>query len=519
MTPSTMQRTGRSSDRKLRAFSGAGCRRARGQAMVLAVVCMIVFCVGLLVLFNTGIVVNKKVQLNNAADAAAYSAAVQQARAYNLIAYLNRAEVANEIAISQMVSIHSWMNYTISATDHFADAINGVGYVLDIIGVGEELNLLAQELQEAKQFMEEGRDGMQKVFDIGISLMSEANVLYGGAQRAMADAEIGDIPLLAQSVITANTRQADDNTDREAQSLSTLGGAGLLTLQAEQANKSFVRLYQIPAARSPGSNPAPTADADRLNNIVMQERDDFTRERVGSIFGVINRKGGTDLVHYKRWVALDDLDLQFPMPFPLKDFDVPFAWAGAAAVTSNTGGGFANLVDNNPGWTSPYDGWRDNPYDGALNDNGKSGGQARKSPAEPDANDAILVKYQGLQSYEDVANKTYAVKSYQDSDDDGGSSVGPIFTVFVTQRDTDITTSSQIPGMAGQDEMKAPDQYNNNRMSALSSAQVYFDRPRSLFPRADGKRELGSLFSPYWQARLVDTPNKTRLEIAAADAL
>src|SRR6478736_5578023 len=110
-----------------RRAAGRRRRREAGQALVLAVVCMLVFVIGVLVLFNTGQVINKKVQLNNTADAAAYSAAVQQARAYNLIAYLNRAQVANEVATAQMVSMHSWMNFAISGTDHFADAVQVIG--------------------------------------------------------------------------------------------------------------------------------------------------------------------------------------------------------------------------------------------------------------------------------------------------------------------------------------------------------------------------------------------------------
>ena len=39
-------------------------------------------------------------------------------------------------------------------------------------------------------------------------------------------------------------------------------------------------------------------------------------------------------------------------------------------------------------------------------------------------------------------------------------------------------------------------------MRALSKAEVYFSRPSKLWKRADGKAELGSLYSPYWQARL-----------------
>ncbi|GMU68820.1 MAG: hypothetical protein AMXMBFR37_11520 [Steroidobacteraceae bacterium] len=41
------------------------------------------------------------------------------------------------------------------------------------------------------------------------------------------------------------------------------------------------------------------------------------------------------------------------------------------------------------------------------------------------------------------------------------------------------------------------------RMLALSSARVFHERPAR---RADGRRELGSLYSPYWQARLATPP-------------
>jgi hypothetical protein len=40
-------------------------------------------------------------------------------------------------------------------------------------------------------------------------------------------------------------------------------------------------------------------------------------------------------------------------------------------------------------------------------------------------------------------------------------------------------------------------------IKALSKAQSYFARPKKLFARGDGKTEYGSLYSPYWQARLM----------------
>ncbi|WP_245979002.1 pilus assembly protein TadG-related protein [Solilutibacter pythonis] len=60
--------------------------RQQGQALPLALIFLFVLCIGLLVTFNTGQVVNKKVELTNAADAAAYSVAAEQARAWNFAA-------------------------------------------------------------------------------------------------------------------------------------------------------------------------------------------------------------------------------------------------------------------------------------------------------------------------------------------------------------------------------------------------------------------------------------------------
>lgn len=491
--------------------------RERGQALVLALVCMLVFVVGVLVLFNTGQAVNKKVQLNNAADAAAYSAAVQQARAYNVIAYLNRAQVANEIATAQMVSIHSWMNFAISGTDHFAKGVQAIGIALDITvvaaEVGVELNEIATELNELKDTMQQLRNGMKSVFSIAIQGLSIANVAYAGAARAVTTGEIADIPSVVQTIIKQNTVDTAGSTDKAA----SLNAKSLILLasQAGVANESYVKLYRVPASRSPSSNPAHTADADRYANVVMEARDGFSASRDGN-FLFLHKRGGTDLVSYNRWVAIDTLNAKFKIPLIL-DIDVPMAWGGAAGVHSSSGAAFSNLADADTGWTSPYDNDRGHfdPYGGAVA-NGNAGKAARLQPATPSNADAILTGYRGLQSYEDIAaNK--AVAPYAEN---GSPDVGPVFSVLVEQAMTDVRTSSNI-GVGGPPDLVAPDKTQNNKMTALASAQVYFDRPRNLtvFRRADDHRELGSLFSPYWQARLVDTPRSVKLEIFGADAV
>jgi competence protein ComGC len=499
--------------------------RQRGQTLVLAMVCMVVFVVGVLVLFNTGQAVNKKVQLNNTADAAAYSVAVQQARAYNLIAYLNRAQVANEVAVAQMVSLHSWLNYTISGTDHFADAASDIGWALDFTGVGVEIGVVLNEvgnaLSEVKEGLQEARDGTKLAFSGFITVLSTANQLYSEASQAVLIADLGDVPIVAKNVVAAN---AAANTTDKPMALN-VASYGVLESQAVVANQQYVRLYKVPHSVTANGNPGRTSDGDRYANVVMEARDGFSRDRNADFF-VLHKRGGTDIVGYNRWVGLDSLNMNIHIPLPfVPDVNLALAWGGAAAVLADTRKGFDQITKVNNGWTSPYDNDRGTyaPYNGG-GDNGSAGGKARSEPAESgdgyDYTKALLTGYHGLLSYEDVVANKATVPYVNDGDTNRSDDAGPIFSVLVEQKMADIRTSSNIPKLANKNDLVVPDKMQNDKMTGLASAQVYFDRPQSLFPRAnDSRRELGSLFSPYWQARLIDTPKTVKAEIFAADAV
>jgi len=86
-------------------------RRQKGQAMVFSLLFMAVCIMTLLILYNQGQLVKNRVQIENAADAAVYSQAKLAARNLNFIAYTNRAMVANEVSIGQMVALLSWAKH------------------------------------------------------------------------------------------------------------------------------------------------------------------------------------------------------------------------------------------------------------------------------------------------------------------------------------------------------------------------------------------------------------------------
>ena len=92
-----------------RKSSSLGCNSQRGQALVFVTVTMLVVLLSMLSMYSIGQLANEKTRLQNTADAAAYSAAIVQARDYNLTAYMNRAMIANDVSVAQTVGMMSWI--------------------------------------------------------------------------------------------------------------------------------------------------------------------------------------------------------------------------------------------------------------------------------------------------------------------------------------------------------------------------------------------------------------------------
>jgi hypothetical protein len=80
----------------------------RGQALVFVTIVMLVVLLALVTMYSMGQLTTEKMRLQNTADAAAYSSALAQARDYNFSAYTNRAMVANQVVIAQLVGLASW---------------------------------------------------------------------------------------------------------------------------------------------------------------------------------------------------------------------------------------------------------------------------------------------------------------------------------------------------------------------------------------------------------------------------
>ena len=87
------------------------------------------------------------------ADHTAHATATKQARLLNMNAYVNRAQVANEMAIAQAVSLGSWTKYSSSLARNI-----GV-YLIWLPGVGTGLLNLSQQMETVNQYIDPYIDG------------------------------------------------------------------------------------------------------------------------------------------------------------------------------------------------------------------------------------------------------------------------------------------------------------------------------------------------------------------------
>jgi len=83
-------------------------RRNRGQAMVLFALTLLLLTLMVLMTLGFGMRAKERVEIQMAADAAAYSQAVSVARTFNAIAVMNRAQIAHMVAMAGTQSLISY---------------------------------------------------------------------------------------------------------------------------------------------------------------------------------------------------------------------------------------------------------------------------------------------------------------------------------------------------------------------------------------------------------------------------
>jgi Putative Flp pilus-assembly TadE/G-like len=482
---------------------------ASGQALVPALLFLLVGCIGLYAAFNSFQMTSARIKLQNTADAAAYSAAVLQARDYNFSAYTNRAMIANQVSAAQVVALKSWideLDATYSRSD-LDDTITGIA-------------------DHPAQWTTPKHTGEAEITPVRAALDALLPTVardIGSLNRALSMAQANYHAAIFTSVLdtagaVAQLNQPDTRVAR---------GHFLSPDNTQLAAWTSYTATLTPAgALGPDGFADVMTDPDTLDRFVrnrdsvrsvapnFQQLNDSADRICGansSLTVNVTHDGGTQLRSDKAgWQSIDasTAHLRISCLGPIE----------AIAGYGGSANGDISSFMTHPPFVASQD-WAG--YGGDFN----FGYMGSSIPGRvPDAmakqfsdgpGPSLDPENGGLLPYQALTGTPYAGHA-------------PRITIEVT-RSTDSLVKTV--GLKGGGRLRIDDNASGGVMRALSSANAFFVRPDETFAgssimgrllnadqwaRADNKMEYPSLFSPYWQAALAPVSADER---AAARAI
>jgi Putative Flp pilus-assembly TadE/G-like len=486
----------------------------RGQALVLTLVFIASAGLVSLLLFNSGMLANSKTRLQNAADASAYSAGVLQARDHNFSAYTNRAMVANQASVAQVISLKSFIEDAADTGNRMGGALLSTqrsifpSFAPAWDGVKNTTVPIVKNINSTF-------GGSSGVASAMVKYLDALILIFETAQTVHHAATIADMVMVSEEVLKKNDPEAKLSSGMfAAGNLATKVTAWAGSTQQHRANDT-------------------SAQADRFADLVVSRdaTDRFTRNRAsvptpfwistvkvcpGSIFSLttfnFTHAGGTQLsTNKKRWLALDAT--QGGGGWLCVYTCGPFVCPIGSPLTDGVGGSGGGLAGTSGGYGSTK-GYKNNPSETIMY------GMALVIAPAPAAiryfskgPGGTLDSSGGLQdNYRDVSNPTVKAKN-QSPEENGGAF--PV-TLEAERPASSIRTSSKL--LTNSTLIKMDDQLASGNMRAMASAHSYFYRSKTnsgftsaSWARSDGRTEIENLFNPYWQSRLIDISQAERL--------
>lgn len=488
--------------------AGAGSRQ-RGQALIFVAITTVMVLLGVLIFYNVAQLTTQKMKLQNTVDAAVYSGAMVVARDYNFSAYSNRAMIANQVAIAQMVGLASWAR-NIDNVFH--------GSFAAIPEVFANTSALAA-MWDVPWGVGEGASGPLKT---GVEVAAKVLILLDdGINEALSAGQFAYHTLGVADNFIETIIEVVHANDPDAE-ISTGLAQVAYAAQFFSAFKSFTGQGNLSFSQFDPKSTSGAAADDRFANVVFNSEDDFYLNRTSPIwitpslidptkfvvpynYGTsimfLAHSGGTEWkenVNGEKYQTVTGLDATglfallviwnpfppFPIPIPIL---LPQGY-GAAMCGTGSGGSLLQPASNNLNhdFTAAYGNTFVNPLTMAAG--WMSVGQGPGAKLGPC----------GLKKYYDVKDHATGTTAY----------LGPPVALEIYKPIAKIRQSnSPAPGLNVADGDTDADLYledgtESSKIKAISKAQVYFSRPKSLFGRGDKKTEYGSLYSPYWQVSL-----------------
>ncbi|MCM5572022.1 pilus assembly protein TadG-related protein [Burkholderiaceae bacterium FT117] len=441
--------------------------RQSGQALVLGLVLLFAAVLGLFFLFSTGQALGTRQRLDNAADAAAWSAALWRARVLNFHAYSNRAIVAQEVAVAQAVTMTSWAKYFERFTANASVLAAAYPPVATVISAAASIAANAREMTERAASDEIGwradpLTGYKQLLLRSQALLHRSADTFGMGAVANEIARANDPRFFAFAMTDAGgyerfTRRWDTDADRER--------LQKVVLDALDPFTSGPRGLDLRLLLMPSSCAGTTLDFDKW-------------------FHWYRKRGGTVMSSLDRWESADTGSIHdwrrrgFIFGSCRDRESIQLGW-GAAEATN----------DDPVQWLLAYPGDADDNGGAALLAAFGISGRG----------------YRGFHDYDGIARVRDLNYSALDNPR------FPVTRVAVLARVEGNTVRTANALNLGTGRLRLFERYAGGRIWSLSAAETYFRRP----PGAPERIEYASLYSPYWQVRLVEPSGAERAAAAA----
>lgn len=490
----------------------------RGYATVLGVLLLTAVSLSAFTLFDVGQVSTNKVKMQNTVDAATYSASTIVARDLNFIAYTNRAAVANQVAIGQMVGLSSWVHMVEQATENL-DLVANIAYIFPPLGAA---------VDRVTSTLETIAEGLVKVVDSGSKVIIQLNEVV---LDALSQAQAGFHQALKFGALAVfkDVAQANDPDVKMGTFTSALSIADYF----KNFNETLEQNRTPYRTRYTNTNKRHLKRYDEHHGVVLASRDKFTSNRKNRWFPKITlfplridapKYGGSELTrsvvrnrYVWEWTSMDTVSFVLGAwgcrlsGCKWRDAEIPLGWGAAHALNTNRNTKNFNYTKYNRrgcgGVThNSRSKWGNGAWHNSLSSCFASG----------DNRDNNL-------------RRTRSIRPFYDLKQDGLLDSGPSMVGFVIKPAGSVRTwkdaAKDIPGYKLQPRLDIAENGSlpKNQIASISKAQPYFARAHDMWQRRASTRrktefEFGNMYNPFWQARLIETSNTERILAASLSA-
>ena len=491
-------------------------QRQKGQAIPIGVASIVLTTVLVMLVFNTGQMTSEKTRLTNATDAAVYSGMVVQARTLNFMAYTNRAMVANQVAIGQMVTLSSWGRYAKQTADNSSKLASIIPYV----GAA-----LAQIIRTAGNAIHQAT---RTVAEVAATALNAVLIVLSNSQTVAKTFAATATPIVVHDVVKANSI----NIANPEYTVTFAGNLALANNASEFLGNNKIRQYKTNNYQN------------RQGIVVRNSRDGFTTDRRGTVFGRNGKKNIID-IGFAWFYLYREADTRFiskgnenssrrsDLEWEWKAKDTLSIWVGAYCFHWRKG--WYKCEHEVPlGWGSAY-----------LSTNGRDFDRGKcflwwcsdrwfnkNRTAERLANTTkykMRAKYDGIQPYYSITDALNPRNRRRRRDPppvtfglgievERKVSHAIRTTANIDNLGSDAAYDSTSRNGISPGAMRLDDRYpSGGGLTAVARAEAYFKRPVIPFrfdgrrlgsqdsnARADRMQEYSNLFNPYWDVHLVE---------------